>query len=385
MALGLILALPLAGLALPDAATLSTQIEQTQSQLNATNSKKTELSGEVKSLGSRISGLQDEINGLSQQEASVQRRLDVRAAQLEKLRKELEQLKRRLAKLTVRYEKARTALADRLVERYKEDPPDAVTVVLESQGFNEFLERTAFMERLSDQDHDIVTRVSGLKDEVTADTERVGQIENRVHGIVQEITEQRDMLAAARSRKEEAQGQVADVRAGKKSALAETAKQSDHLQGQLDSLEADQAAVQGQLSGTAGTYDAGPIRQGSGQLIWPVNGPITSPFCETRAWEACHPGIDIGVSSGTPIRAAADGRVITAGPNGGYGNYTCIQHGGALSTCYAHQSSIGVSVGQEVHQGDVIGLTGCTGLCFGDHLHFETRINGSVTDPMAYL
>ncbi len=133
---------------------------------------------------------------------------------------------------------------------------------------------------------------------------------------------------------------------------------------------------------------AGPIRGGKGGLIWPVNGPITSPFCESRAWESCHPGIDIGVPSGTPIRAAADGRVVLTQPesaSGGYGNFTCIQHTATLSTCYAHQSRFGTSVGASVKQGQVIGYTGCTGRCFGPHLHFETRINGSVVNPMNYL
>ena len=71
--------------------------------------------------------------------------------------------------------------------------------------------------------------------------------------------------------------------------------------------------------------------------------------------------------------------------SGGYGNYTCIDHGGGLSTCYAHQSSFAVSAGQSVSQADIIGYTGCTGYCLGPHLHFEVRINGSVTDPMGYL
>jgi murein DD-endopeptidase MepM/ murein hydrolase activator NlpD len=131
---------------------------------------------------------------------------------------------------------------------------------------------------------------------------------------------------------------------------------------------------------------AAPIGAQSSQgFIWPVNGPITSPFCEQRAWESCHPGIDIAVPSGTPIRAVADGAVAIAGPSSGYGNYTCIDHGGGLSSCYAHQSSIGVSVSQHVSQGQVIGAVGCTGLCFGDHLHFEVRVNGQVVDPMGYL
>ena len=158
------------------------------------------------------------------------------------------------------------------------------------------------------------------------------------------------------------------------------------LEGSLSAMKATQAKIQGILTSPGtGALPAGPIRGGSGAMIWPVNGPITSPFCERRAWEACHPGIDIGVPSGTPIRAALGGRVALAGPTSGYGNYTCVQHTASLSTCYAHQSSIGVSVGQQVSQGQVIGISGCTGLCFGPHLHFEVRINGAVTNPMNYL
>ena len=106
-------------------------------------------------------------------------------------------------------------------------------------------------------------------------------------------------------------------------------------------LRAEQAKIQARLAAVAGpAARRGPIRHGSGGLIWPVNGPITSPFCERRAWEACHPGIDIGVPSGTPIRAAAAGSVVlmqTTATSGGYGNFTCIQHTGVMSTCYAHQ------------------------------------------------
>ena len=74
-----------------------------------------------------------------------------------------------------------------------------------------------------------------------------------------------------------------------------------------------------------------------------------------------------------------------AAPTSGYGNYTCIQHSASLSTCYAHQSRFAVSVGQSVSKGQVIGYVGCTGLCFGDHLHFEVRVNGQVTSPLSYL
>ena len=98
-----------------------------------------------------------------------------------------------------------------------------------------------------------------------------------------------------------------------------------------------------------------------------------------------HEGVDIAVPAGTPIRASASGRVALAAYTGGYGNYTCVDHGGGLATCYAHQSSYAVGSGQSVRQGQVIGSVGCTGSCFGDHLHYEVRVNGAAVDPMGYL
>jgi murein DD-endopeptidase MepM/ murein hydrolase activator NlpD len=114
-----------------------------------------------------------------------------------------------------------------------------------------------------------------------------------------------------------------------------------------------------------------------------VSGPVVSPF--GMRWGRLHAGVDIAVGSGTAIRAAAGGRVVLMGWVGGYGNYTCIQHSGSLSTCYAHQSSFATSNHASVGQGQVIGYVGCTGHCFGDHLHFETRSGGSPVDPMGYL
>nr|WP_275941264.1 M23 family metallopeptidase [Planosporangium flavigriseum] len=104
-----------------------------------------------------------------------------------------------------------------------------------------------------------------------------------------------------------------------------------------------------------------------------------------------HAGVDIAAANmvGQAIYAAADGRVVTAGANGGYGNYTCISHGSYqgqdLSTCYAHQSAILVSVGQSVRRGQVIGRVGNTGASTGPHLHFEVRRNGTPVNPLSWL
>jgi murein DD-endopeptidase MepM/ murein hydrolase activator NlpD len=98
-----------------------------------------------------------------------------------------------------------------------------------------------------------------------------------------------------------------------------------------------------------------------------------------------HQGIDISASSGTPIRAAKSGVVITAGTMGGYGNVVIVSHGGGFSTLYAHQSRLGSTQGQDVAQGQIIGYVGSTGHSTGPHLHFETRVNGTAQDPMRYL
>jgi murein DD-endopeptidase MepM/ murein hydrolase activator NlpD len=122
-------------------------------------------------------------------------------------------------------------------------------------------------------------------------------------------------------------------------------------------------------------------------MIWPVNGPITGVFGEQRPGHL-HTGVDIAAPIGTPIHAADDGRVVLmqgVGASGGYGNFTCVQHSASLSTCYAHQSQFGTSLGAAVNKGQVIGFVGNTGNSFGAHLHFEVRVNGAPVNPMGYL
>src|SRR5207244_9079306 len=107
----------------------------------------------------------------------------------------------------------------------------------------------------------------------------------------------------------------------------------------------------------------------SAGLGWPVQGPITSPF----GWRCgrMHQGIDIAASTGTPIEAAAAGKVIYCGWEEGYGDLVVIDNGGNLATAYAHQSAIAVTCGQDVGQGQVIGYVGWTGHCTGPNMHFE--------------
>ncbi|QBI21899.1 hypothetical protein ER308_03910 [Egibacter rhizosphaerae] len=128
---------------------------------------------------------------------------------------------------------------------------------------------------------------------------------------------------------------------------------------------------------------------GGGLLARPVGGPVTSSFGyrthPVLGTQRLHAGIDFGAPTGTPIRAADGGRVVQAGGRGGYGITVVIDHGGGLSTLYAHQSSLNVSAGESVSRGDVIGYVGSTGVSTGPHLHFEVREGGSPVNPAPYL
>ncbi len=145
-------------------------------------------------------------------------------------------------------------------------------------------------------------------------------------------------------------------------------------------LEKARKRVQRQLA-KAG-YDS-PLVIGAGGLAWPVRGPIVSPFGPRGG--RLHAGIDIAAPAGRPIRAAEAGRVVIRGVVGGYGNYVCVAHSREFTTCYAHLSRFATEKGRDVEQGEVIGLVGCTGRCFGDHLHFETYVRQRPVDPMPYL
>lgn len=134
-------------------------------------------------------------------------------------------------------------------------------------------------------------------------------------------------------------------------------------------------------------------RRGAALLGRPLAGRLTSRFGVRfdpyyHVWQL-HPGADLAAPLGTPIVAAADGRVTRAGWYGGYGNYTCIDHGRAdgqrLSTCYGHQSRLLVAPGQRVRAGQVIGLVGSTGASTGPHLHFEVRLGGRAVDPLPWI
>ena len=376
-------------------ATIEHRIAAKQAQIRAKRGHEQVLSTDIAAYTSRIDALEDDITVLRGRQVRLQSDLDAKRLELARIQDELRAERLRLIRLRARLAEAKRLLAARLVQLYKSDRADIVTVVLNAHGMQDLIESADFMRRISAQDGRILERVKIAKAQSERSAAHLARLEARAQAIALSIQQRRDAVIRVKSELVEREQRAQRARAGKAGALASTRSQRHALEDDVASLQRQQEQITARLraaaaraAGVPASGPAGPIRQGSGGLIWPVNGPITSPFCEPRAWEACHPGIDIGVASGTPIRAAAGGRVVLMqgeASSGGYGNFTCIQHSATMSTCYAHQSSFATSMGASVGQGQVIGYTGCTGRCFGPHLHFEVRINGSVVNPMSYL
>jgi peptidoglycan DL-endopeptidase CwlO len=384
----LVVVAPLATTLVP-AVSAGESLSSIQSRLNSARGKLAHVRGreqvlstDIAALSGRIRSLEREVGALRRREARAERTLAVKRAELAQVQGRYDLEHARYVRLRAKLRRAQVVLSKRLIEIYKSDPPDLLTVVLDSDGFNDLLERTDYMTRIGEQDSVIVDRVRELKQASARKRRLLLELRDRAQATVDVIAAQEHDLQEARAGIESRQLDLSAARSSKREVLNSTRVNRRELEDHIRGLEAASAQVQSQL-GAGGPVPAGPIRQGSGNFIWPVSGPVVSPF--GMRWGRLHAGIDIASPAGTGIRAAAGGTVAIAGWTGGYGNYTCIQHGGGIATCYAHQSRIGVSVGTHVSQGQVIGAVGCTGHCFGDHLHFEVRIGGSPVNPMGYL
>ena len=368
-------------------ASIQKKSDRLRSKIDDAKDREQVLAGDVAVWSRKIGALQSDITDLAARQARIQADLDAKLSRLARIQSDLRAERARLARLRRRLADARVVLARRLVDLYKADKPDVVTVVLEADGFADLLERSEFAKRVSEQDARIIRAVKRAKAEATAASKRLARLEVDARRVAAAIEQRRDEVARVKGTLVARRDDYAVARDKKQSVLASVRSHRHDMEGDLKILEAEEARISSALQQAASNtgYNpavAGPPRAGSG-LSWPVNGPIVSPF--GPRWGRLHAGVDIAAPSGTPIRAAASGTVTLMGWVGGYGNYTCITHSGGLSTCYAHQSSYATSQGARVSTGQVIGSVGCTGHCYGDHLHFETRINGSPVNPAGYL
>lgn len=371
------------------------QLAQLRAKMAAASAKEDALSSHISSVTGDIRVLERRSGDVAAQLKSLQADLELHRARLVRLTQLLELQTARLNFLKSQYTTAIARLDHRVVELYKEDRPSTLDVLVSAASFTDALDQVDYMSTVGNEDANVSASVRAARNEMktlrtqTRATHEQVAAATRVIAVrtAQELELQNTLLARKNGLAAARQSQLdalTTVRSDHRDAVAEAAglaKVSAQLGEQIRAAQAAAAAqATPAISPTQSVYHA---TQSASGFIWPVSGPVVSPF--GMRWGRMHEGVDIGVGYGTPIHAAAAGTVITAGWEDGYGNLIVVDHGGGIATAYGHQSSFAVGYGAHVEQGQVIGYVGCTGHCFGPHLHFEVRVNGTAVDPLGYL
>jgi murein DD-endopeptidase MepM/ murein hydrolase activator NlpD len=371
---------------------LDEQIRRTEERLQAARDREGVLTADVERYGQTVRELEGRLAPLRERSS----RLD---SELAGLRGRLAVLDDRLAEERARLARARAALAARqevmarrLREIYVRGEPDLILILMESGSLTAAVETVDVLEGIATRDAAIADSVSRFADETRRRRDEISAIREEVAASEARVEIAAAEARAARTEIEQRQAQLEGALAGRRELLARAAGSRRELEEEARGLQARsaelaatiRAAQEPSVSAAApSTPSPASSPASSSGFIWPVRGTLTSAF--GPRWGRMHEGIDIAGPSGTPIAAAAAGKVIVAGWSGGYGNLVVIDHGGGMSTAYAHNSTIAVSVGQQVGQGSVIAGMGTTGNSTGVHSHFEVRVNGSAVDPMGYL
>jgi murein DD-endopeptidase MepM/ murein hydrolase activator NlpD len=368
------------------AKTTEEKLEAVEEKVTVAEEREGVLTSEIAAMGDEISALEGQVSALRNEEAAAEEELAAKQAELEGAEAELKEALERLETLRGRLKRALVNLRERLVAIYTYGSTDLTAVVLTAEDYGDMIARTEYFDAINESDENLAERVRSLRDEA----KKLVRIRKAAKLTIEDA---RDAIAAREQRLEITRSTLESRENALHAVRAKRQQKLDGVRGELheheEIAEDLRAKIQQEVAEATGglPLPAGPLPTPSAAgFIWPVEGTFTSGF--GYRWGRMHEGIDIAAAEGTPIRAAADGTVIlmqSEYESGGYGNYTCIDHGGGLSTCYAHQSSFATSSGASVSQGDLIGYVGNTGHSYGAHLHFEVRINGAPTDPLGYL
>ena len=357
------------------------RIQSLQGKIADAQVQEQRLQSDIGSIESRIRTLESQVGGVSTQLDALEHDLLLQQERLNRIRRLYQFQTQQLDFFSHEYNVSVDRLNARLIEIYESDQPSTLDVLMSSSSLGDFLEQVDYVRDIGSQDAVIATQVHGAKDRWHAARAKTAVTKKKVETVTRTIAVRTSEVRAEKQRLLISEKGLAAVRGRKKSRLASVQESKAEYLHEVAGLQAASSQVTAQLQSTASSsYSSTPSSSG---LIWPVNGPVVSGF--GMRWGRMHEGIDIGVGYGTPIHAAASGTVVFSGWMDGYGNFVIIDHGGGMATAYGHQSAIAVGGGQSVSQGQVIGYVGCTGHCFGPHLHFEVRINGSPVDPLGYL
>ena len=339
---------------------LQTKRDELQNQLNETN-------GELNEVQSNLSENLQQIEKLDEKISSSEEQLEQQESKITELKNSISKIETELNTVTEKYEKQRKLFKQRLVAIYEAGETQYLDILLKSKSLSDFL-----------SSYYVITQLAELEEK-----------KNTIDLSKQKLENEKAELATIIESQTRLSRTLQNTKKMRESFIEQLSDEEKNLQTKIDEINAQYEEVNKQILALAGQgIDTAYI---GGELEWPVPGytRITSKYAmrvhPITGQYKLHTGVDIGAPEGANFVAANDGIVVKAEKNPAYGNMVIIDHGGGISTLYAHGSEILVQVGQTVKRGEAVLKVGSTGYSTGPHAHFEVRINGITTDPLPYI
>ena len=357
-----------------------TERAKAAAKLNTLQASDDELEAAVAALDAQVAASEVDVAGARQATAAAQHDADTAAATA--------------ADMAGRVGTLRAAVTEAAVRLYVSPQPSPLSQLLDSEGLDAAVRRQALLQQVTGRQADVVDALRAAEadwrheqDRAVTATALAGERQAQLETELAEVAEARDAQARVKADLDRRIAEVhreVDALAAEEANLTALIQRRQAEEAAAEAARRAAAARSGSGSGTSGPGGStSTATSGSTRLAWPRRAAVTSEY--GRRWGRLHAGLDIDGNTGDPIAAAGAGTVIFAGQQNGYGNVVIIDHGGGLSTLYAHQSRMAVSNGQRVAQGAVIGYVGTSGNVTGAHLHFEVRVNGAAQNPRRYL
>ncbi len=344
------------------------------SKLNNVNQRMRNVQAQLRRAKARQKNITDQLVSTQRRLESAQDRVTSNKVQLMAAENKLKVINQRLVRTERQLNRRARLLENRLAALYEGEDINYLEVLLGSQNMQTMLTRSYYIREIVSSDMDLVTEIKREKESVENDKREQAAQVTRIAALQAELVRQRDKVSGLAGRQRDELNAVEHDRELYEHALADLAAESNRIEAIIRQYEASRKST----GGYKPTF--------SGGLMLPVNGRLTCKFGYrihpiTRA-HSFHTGIDLAVPTGTPVKCAADGEVISAAWNGPYGYCVIVDHGGGVSTLYGHNSKLLVKSGQRVKQGEAIARSGSTGWSTGPHVHFEKRINGRAVNPL---
>ncbi|MGB3136384.1 MAG: peptidoglycan DD-metalloendopeptidase family protein [Nodosilinea sp.] len=348
-------------------------IQDLQNKQKTLDQERNQLQQQQSELQNRQSTSESNLEGLENSIVYTANQISETEYRLSQTEQELKNLVAQLQQAEADYENVRSGTVARLQYLQRQQGSQGWAVLLQSKNFNEFLDRQYQLKRVYAADRQVLADLKTKAEAIQQQKAAVEEKRNQVALLKQQLLSQKQQYEAEASEEKELINRLRDQRGALEAAESQLARDSENIAG----------LIRQKIAASTG------VVRGTGRFVFPANANISSGFGNRvhpiLGYSRFHSGVDFSASYGSTIRAADSGRVIFSGWYGGYGQAVIIDHGGGLSTLYAHASRVFVSEGQTVTQGQAIAAVGSTGFSTGPHLHFEVRQNGNPVNPSAYL